>query len=151
MSTELKESIQVEVKAAMRAKDKQRLGALRLISAEIKRVEVDERIEVDDAGVLGILDKMAKQRRDSLNQFKEAGRDDLVAQEQFELDLLAEFMPEQLSEAELEAIVARLITQLGATGMQDMGKVMGAIKSEVQGQADMGLVGKIVKTKLAAS
>lgn len=134
----------------MRARDKQRLGALRLVSAEMKRIEVDERIELDDARVLAIFDKMAKQRRDSLSQYQQAGRDDLVAQEQFELDLLKEFMPAALDEAEIKALVAEVISETGASGMKDMGKVMAALKPKVQGRADMGQISNLVKAGLNA-
>jgi uncharacterized protein len=132
----------------MRARDKQRLGALRSISAEFKRVEVDERVELDDQRVLSILDKMCKQRRDSLTQFKSAGREDLVAQEQFELDVIGEFMPAQMDNAEIDALVTSVIAETGAASMRDMGKVMGQLKSQLQGRADMAVVGDLVKSKL---
>ncbi len=133
----------------MRAREKQRLGALRLMSAELKRVEIDERVELDDQRVLAIFDRMSKQRRDSLSQFKSAGREDLVAQEQFELDVISEFTPEQLSDQELEELVAESIIQAGAESMRDMGKVMAALKSQVQGRADMSAVGAMVKSRLS--
>ena len=148
MSSEIKLQIEAEVKAAMRAREKQRLGALRLMTAELKRIEVDERKELSDADVLALLDKMAKQRRDSLSQYQQAGRDDLVAQEQFELDLLQEFMPEPLSEEALTALVDKAVDESGAESMKDMGKVMGLLKVEVQGRADMGQVGALVKARL---
>ena len=149
MSSDLKLQVDTEVKAALRARDKQRLGVLRLIMADIKRVEVDERKELTDTDVLGLLDKMSKQRRDSLSQFQQAGRDDLVAQEQFELDVLQEFMPVQLERSELEALVAAAVATSGAESMKDMGKVMGLLKAQIQGRADMGEVGVLVKASLA--
>jgi len=132
----------------MRARDKQRLGTLRLISAEFKKVEVDERIELDDPRVLAILDKMTKQRRDSLSQYESAGRSDLAEQEQFELDVISQFMPEQMTEAEIAALVDEAVASVGAESIRDMGKVMGALKSQVQGRADMSVVGELVKAKL---
>ncbi len=140
--------IKAEVKSAMRAKQKKRLSALRLVTAEFKRVEVDERIEVDDARALSILDKMAKQRRDSITQYTEAGRDDLAAVEQFEIDVLSEFLPEALSEDELSQLVADAIAQTSATSMQAMASVMGILKPQVQGRADMAQVSRLVKSQL---
>ncbi len=148
MSSDTKLQIEAEVKDAMRARDKQRLGVLRLIMSEFKRVEVDERIELEDPRVLVILDKMSKQRKDSLTQFEAAGRDDLVAQESFELDILKEFMPQQLSLEEVKSIVEAVISELGATSIQDMGKVMGMLKLKVQGRADMAEIGSLVKASL---
>lgn len=148
--SKIKERVDGAVKDAMRARDKQRVGALRMISAEFKRVEVDERIELDDQRCLAILDKMTKQRRDSLAQYESAGRQDLVDQEQFELDLIAEFMPEALSDDELDSLVAASIDEAGATSMKDMGQVMGILKPQVQGRADMGEVSKLVKQALTA-
>ncbi|GAA6146173.1 MAG: glutamyl-tRNA amidotransferase [Thalassolituus sp.] len=136
------------VKAAMRAKEKERLSALRLITAEFKKVEVDERIEVDDERALQILDKMCKQRRDSIKQYQDAGRDELAAVEQAEIDVISEFLPEAISDDELTQMVADAIAQSGAAGMQDMGKVMGILKPKVQGRADMGQVSKMVKSQL---
>lgn len=141
--------IKEDMKAAMRAKDKVRLGAIRLIQAEIKRIEVDERIELDDARVLAILDKMSKQRRDSLTQFKEAGRDDLADQEQIELDVIAEFLPAPLGDDELAALIKQAVADSGAASMQDMGKVMAILKPQVQGRADMADVSQKIKAKLA--
>ena len=145
----LKALITSEMKVAMRAKDKPRLGTIRLIQAEIKRLEVDERIELDDARVLAILDKMSKQRRDSLSQFKAAGRDDLADQEQLELDVIAEFLPAALSDAELETLINQAIADSGAQAMPDMGKVMAILKPQVQGRADMGSVSKQIKARLS--
>lgn len=145
----LKVRITTEMKAAMRAKDKPRLGTIRLIQAEIKRIEVDERIELDDTRVLAILDKMSKQRRDSLSQFKDAGRDDLAEQEQLELDVIAEFLPAALSDEELQTLIDQAVADSGAQAMSDMGKVMGILKPQVQGRADMGAVSKQIKARLS--
>ncbi|MBU2039525.1 MULTISPECIES: GatB/YqeY domain-containing protein [Gammaproteobacteria] len=147
MST-LVATIKDAVKAAMRAKEKERLNALRLAQAEFKRVEVDERIEIDDERALAILDKMTKQRRDSIAQYSAAGRDDLAAVEQYEIDVLSEFLPEALSEEELAKLVADAIAQSGAASMQDMGKVMGILKPQVQGRADMAQISQLVKSQL---
>ena len=143
------ERVADQVKIAMKARDKQRLAALRLMMAEFKRVEVDERIELDDARVLAILDKMTKQRKDSQAQFKEAGRTDLEEKEGFELAIIGEFMPEQLGKEEIVDLVATVISQIGASGMQDMGKVMGILKPKVQGKADMSQVSALVKSRLS--
>ena len=145
----LKEDLKQAMKAAMKAGDKPRLGAIRLMQAEIKRIEVDERIEVDDERVLAVLDKMQKQRRDSIAQFDEAGRDDLSAVEKAELEVIQDFLPAALGEDELAAIVSAAIESTGASAMSDMGKVMGVIKPQVQGRADMGQVSKLVKAGLA--
>lgn len=144
----LKETITQATKDAMKARAKERLAALRLINAEIKRVEVDERIELDDARILAILDKMTKQRRDSITQYEKAGRPELAAVEQAEISVIQEFLPEQLSEAEIGDIVAAAVQNTGAAGMADMGKVMAQVKPQVQGRADMGLVSKLVRTRL---
>lgn len=148
MST-LKDQLQSDVKAAMKSRDKRSLGALRLIMAELKRREVDERNELQDQDILVILEKMTKQRRDSLTQYEAAGRSDLAEQEQFELDLIAAYMPEPIGEDELTAMVEAAITTTGASAMADMGKVMAVLKSEVQGRADMGQVSRIVKASLS--
>jgi len=145
----LKVRIKTEMKTAMRAKDKPRLGTIRLIQAEIKRIEVDERIELDDTRVLAILDKMSKQRRDSLSQFNDAGRDDLAAQEQTELDVIAEFLPAALTDEELQQLIDQAVTASGAQAMSDMGKVMGILKPQVQGRADMGAVSQQIKARLS--
>ena len=141
-------TIKDAVKAAMRAKEKERLSALRLITAEFKKAEVDERIDIDDERALQILDKMCKQRRDSIKQYEDAGRDELAAVEQAEIDVISEFLPEAISDDELTQMVADAIAQSGAAGMQDMGKVMGILKPQVQGRADMGQVSKMVKSQL---
>jgi uncharacterized protein len=148
MSSDIKLQVEAEVKNAMRARDKQRLGVLRLIMSEFKKVEVDERIDLEDVRVLAILDKMTKQRKDSLSQFEAAGRDDLVAQERFELDVLREFMPQPLSKEEVKSIVEAAISEVGASSIRDMGKVMGILKPRVQGRADMGEIGSLVKSSL---
>lgn len=146
--TTLKYRITEAMKDAMRAREKQRLGAIRLILADIKRIEVDERIEVDDTRVLVILDKMNKQRRDSIAQFDAAGRDDLSAQEHAELAVIAEFLPAALSEQELDKLIAEAITESQAESMRDMGKVMGLLKPQLQGRADIAAVSQQVKARL---
>ncbi len=144
----LKATINSAMKSALKAGDKPRLGAIRLMMAEMKRVEVDERIELDDQRVLAILDKMLKQRRDSFSQYQAAGRDDLASQEAFEISVIEEFMPARLGQEELEAIVRAAIADSGASSMQDMGKVMALVKPQTQGRADMGAVSKMVKALL---
>lgn len=146
----LKAQLTEAMKDAMRAREKDRLGAIRLILADIKRIEVDERIEVDDTRVLAILDKMCKQRKDSITQFAAAGRDDLVAQEQLELSVIGEFMPAQLSEAEVADIISVSLKELGISSMKDMGKAMAALKEKLQGRADMAQVSKQLKSLLSA-
>ena len=148
MADTIKMRADTEVKSAMKARDKERLAALRLIMAEFKRVEVDERIELDDERCLAILDKMTKQRKDSLTQYQDAGRDDLASRESLELSIIAEFLPAQLDDAEIAALVQTAIADSGAAGMQDMGKVMGALKPQLQGRADMGQVSALVKEQL---
>jgi len=144
----LKDRILSDVKDAMRAKDKPRLGTLRLITASIKQQEVDERIELDDTQVLTLLDKMCKQRRESISQFEKAGRDDLIAQEVLELDLIQTYLPEQLSEAEIAALIEETMAATGAASIKDMGKVMGQLKPKLQGRADMSAVSALIKAKL---
>jgi uncharacterized protein YqeY len=141
--------VTAEVKVAMRARDKPRLGALRLIMADFKKIEVDERIELDDERVLVILDKMTKQRKDSLKQFEDAGREDLANQEALEIAVIAEFLPDQLSDNEVSGLVKAAIAETGAASMQDMGKVMAIVKPQVQGKADMGAVSGLVKAQLS--
>jgi len=136
------------MKDAMRAKAKVRLGTIRLIQADIKRIEVDERIEVDDARVLVILDKMVKQRRDSIKQYEAASRQELADVEQAEIEVIQEFLPEALSEDELAAMIDDAIASTGAESMKDMGKVMGIIKPKIQGRADVGAVSGLIKGKL---
>ena len=148
MSSAIQHAINEAVKDAMRAKAKERLMTLRLITSEFKRIEVDERIELDDARVLAVLDKMVKQRRDSAKQYSENGRPELAEREQFEIGVIQEYLPQQLTEAELRTLVQEAAATLGATGMADMGKLMGAVKPQVQGRADMGLVSQLVKAQL---
>ena len=149
-TSEIKTRVENAVKDAMRARDKQRLGALRLTMAEIKRVEVDERIELDDARVLAVFDKMVKQRKESLAQYEQAGRADLAEQEQFELDLLREFMPEALDESAIVALIDAALRETGASSVKEMGQVMAALRPKVQGRADMAQVSALVKARLAA-
>ena len=146
----LKEQIQDDVKNAMRARDKARLGTLRMVTAAIKQVEVDQRVTPDDAAVLAVLDKMAKQRRESLEQYEKAGREELAAQERYELGVLAAYLPEPLGEDELAKLVDEAITSTDASGMQDMGKVMGILKPQVQGRADMKALSGVVRARLNA-
>lgn len=144
----LKSRLTEAMKAAMRAQDKARLGTIRLILADIKRVEVDERIEVDDARALVVLDKMAKQRRDSISQFRGAGRDDLADAETQELAVIAEFLPQPLTADEITALIEQAVADSGAAGAADMGKVMALLKPAIQGRADMAAVSKQVKARL---
>ena len=137
-----------DVKDAMRSRDKPRLATLRLITAAIKQQEVDERIELDDAQVLALLDKMCKQRRESISQFEKAGRDDLIAQEVSELELIQTYLPEQLGDDEIAALIDEAMTATGAASIKDMGKVMGQLKPKLQGRADMGAVSAMIKAKL---
>ncbi|KTD38938.1 Yqey-like protein [Legionella nautarum] len=145
----IKDSISNDLKDAMRARDKKKLDTLRLITAAVKQVEVDERIVVDDERMLIILDKLAKQRKESITQFEAAGRDDLVAQEQYELGVIGHYLPEPLSDKEIEALVAQAFTESGATKMSDMGKVMAILKPQLQGRADMSKVSLLIKAKLS--
>jgi len=144
----LRDTIKAAMKAAMRAREKAKLGTIRLILAEFKRIEVDERIEIDDARAMVVLDKMLKQRRDSAKIYQEAGRDDLAAQENLEITHIQEYLPAQLSEAELVTMVDAAIAASGATGMQAMGPVMGQLKPQLQGRADIGAVSQMVKSRL---
>jgi len=144
----LKQQITDAMKAAMKGGDKTRLGVVRLMLAAIKQREVDERIELDDSQVLAVLDKMVKQRRDSIQQYGDAGRDDLAAVEAAEIEVIQEFLPEGLSEAEIVSIIEAAIAETGAESMRDMGKVMGIVKPLVQGRADVGQVSSLVKQKL---
>jgi uncharacterized protein YqeY len=145
----IKAALQEDIKAAMRAKDGDKLTTLRLITAAIKQKEVDDRVDLDDAGVLAILEKMVKQRKDSISQFQAGGRQDLVDKEQAELAILSTYMPEQLSEAEVAKAVDAALAQVGATGPQDMGKVMAVLKPSLAGKADMGLASQLLKARLA--
>lgn len=148
MTSAIQQTINESVKDAMRAKAKERLGTLRLITAEFKRIEVDERIELDDARVLAVLDKMVKQRRESAKQYSENGRPELAEQELFEISVIQEFLPQQLSENEIHALVQDAAAELGVSSMADMGNLMAAVKPKVQGRADMGLVSQLVKAQL---
>jgi len=146
--SELQNRIHDEMKAAMRAKDKPRLGIIRLIQSEFKRIEVDERIDLDEARVLAVLDKMVKQRRDSAKQYEDADRQELADQEHFEITIITEFLPQALTEEEIVTLIDDAVTATSASGMQDMGKVMGILKPQLQGRADMGAVSKLIKAKL---
>ncbi|WP_118181566.1 GatB/YqeY domain-containing protein [Paraburkholderia phosphatilytica] len=145
----LKDRINDDMKAAMRARETERLGTIRLLLAAIKQREVDERVTLDDAAVTAVIDKMIKQRKDSISQFETAGRTDLVDKEKAELGVLSAYMPEQLGEAEMAAEVQAAIAQVGAAGPQDMGKVMGVLKPKLAGRADMTAVSGLVKAALA--
>lgn len=149
MSESLQERLSGAVKSAMKAADKPRVGALRLILAGIKQQEVDSRAAVDDDAVIALLTRMAKQRRESIQQFEAAGRQDLADKEHYELGVITEFLPEQLGEAEIEAAVTRAISESGATSMRDMGKVMAVLKPALAGKADMAAVSAVVKARLA--
>ena len=149
MASPLKQRIQLDVTDAMRAKDKARLGTLRLVTAAIKQIEVDTRDELDDPGVLAVLEKMLKQRRDSLQQYSDAGRQDLADQESYEIGIIEAYMPAALPAEELAGLIDAAIAEAGAETMRDMGKVMGLLKSQVQGRADLGAVSASVKQKLA--
>ena len=148
-NTTLRDSINDALKNAMRAKEKERVAVLRLVMSEFKRIEVDERIEVEDARALAVLDKMIKQRRDSEQQYCAAGRDELAAQEAYEVSQIQAFMPAALSSDELSAIVTQAIKDAGVADMRDMGKAMALIKPQVQGRADMGEVSKLLKEQLS--
>ena len=147
----LKDEITADMKTAMKGGDKDRLGVIRLILAAIKQREVDERIVLDDAQVLAVVEKMIKQRRDSITQFRAAAREDLASKEEYEVGVIQGYMPAQLGEAEIDAIVAKAIADAGATGAKDMGKVIGLVRPQVAGRADMGKVSEAVKRKLASS
>jgi uncharacterized protein YqeY len=146
----LKSRIQEDVKSAMRAHQREQLATLRLVTAAIKQIEVDERIELNDEQVLAVLDKMLKQRRESLEQYEKADREDLAVVERFELDLIQDYLPEQLGEEELAALIQSAISESGASSIRDMGSVMNALRSQVQGRADMKAVSQAVKTQLTS-
>ena len=148
--SDLVTTVKAEMKAAMKARAKERLATIRLIQAEFKRVEVDERIDIDDSRALSILDKMVKQRRDSSTQYRDAGREELAAKEDAEIAVIQEFLPEQLSTGDIEALIDEALAGIDATGMAAMGPLMGAIKPKLQGRADMGEVSKLVKAKLTS-
>jgi uncharacterized protein YqeY len=145
----LKDQITEDMKSAMRAKETARLGTIRLLLAAIKQREVDDRIVLDDAAVIATVEKMIKQRKDSISQFEKAGRDDLVAVESAEMTILQAYLPAQMSDAEVQAAVAAAVAATGAAGPQDMGKVIGALKAQLAGKADMGKVSGLVKAALA--
>ena len=145
----LKTEITNAMKDAMRAKDKERLGTIRLVLSEIKRVEVDERIDPDDARITSIMDKMVKQRRESIKQYTEGGRQELADKEQSEIEVIQEFLPQPLSEEEIDALIAEAVSATGAASMQDMGKVMGMLKPKLAGRADMGNVSQKIKATLS--
>jgi len=145
----LKDQITDDMKTAMRARETERLGTIRLLLSAIKQREVDERVTLDDAAITAVIDKMIKQRKDSISQFQTAGRDDLVAKEQAELVVLAAYMPEQMSEEAINAEIQAAVAATGAAGPQDMGKVMGVLKPKLAGRADMTAVSGLVKAALA--
>jgi uncharacterized protein len=148
MSEHLRDKIQSEIKIAMKSKAAGRLGTLRLISAAIKQIEVDERISLDDTGILKVLTKMVKQRRDALDQFQKGEREDLAQKEATEIEIIQEFLPESIPEAELLTMVTEAVIQTGASNIKDMGKVMGVIKPKIEGRADLGLVSTLIKQAL---
>ena len=146
----IKTQISNDVKDAMRSKDKDRLAALRLILAAFKQKEVDERIELSDEESISVLNKMAKQHRDSIEQFGQANRDDLIKKEQLELDIIESYLPEKLSEEEVNLLIDEAISETGANSVKDMGKVIGLLKEKLQGQADMGEVSRLIRDKLGS-
>ena len=146
----LKAKLTEDMKTAMKAGEKDRLAVIRLINAGIKQREVDERIQLDDTQVLSVLEKMVKQRKDSVAQFTTAGRDDLVAQENYEIGVIEGYLPAKMGDAELAALVDAAVAEAGATGPKDMGKVMGLAKAKAAGKADMGKVSELIKAKLAS-
>ncbi|MBN3002728.1 GatB/YqeY domain-containing protein [Chromobacterium alkanivorans] len=145
----LKQRISDDMKSAMKARESDKLAAIRLLLAAIKQKEVDERVELDDAGVVAVIDKMLKQRRDSVSQYEAAQRQDLADKEKFEMNVLMAYMPQQLSAEEVDAVVAKAVADSGAAGMQDMGKVMGLLRPQLAGRADMAQVSACIKAKLA--
>ncbi len=146
----LKDRIQEDMKAAMRARDSQRLGTIRLLMAAIKQKEIDERVTLNDSEILAVIDKMVRQRRDSIEQFTKANRNDLVDIESFEIKVLQEYLPEPLSDEEVEIIITEAIKETGATSIKDMGKVMALVKPKIQGRADMSQISAKIKTLLQA-
>ncbi len=149
--SDLQKQIQVSVISAMKSGEKERLKIIRLMTSAMKQIEIDERIELDDARIIAILDKMVKQRRESISQFKTAGRDDLVKQENYEIDIIQEFLPQALSEEEVDTIVSQAIEQTGASSIKDMGKVMGLVRPQIIGRADMGEVSGRIKSTLSSN
>lgn len=150
MADSLKDQITADMKEAMRAKDKDTLGTIRLIQAAIKQIEVDERVELDDSRVLAVLDKMVKQRRDSISQYRDARREELAAREEAEISIIQKYLPAALSESEIDALIEEAISNSGAQSMQNMGKIMGQLKPKLQGRADMGAVSARIKARLSA-
>ena len=150
MSSILKPQLTTDMKSSMKSGDKKRLGVVRLMLAAIKQIEVDERIELDDTRILAVLDKMVKQRRESISHYSDAGRDDLVVVEQAEIEIIQEYLPEALSEAEINDLVEQSIAATGAATIKDMGKLMGVLKPQLQGRADMGKVSQLIKSRLSA-
>ena len=146
----LKTRIQEEMKDALRQGDRRRLSVIRLILAAVKQREIDDRVELDDAGVLGVLHKMTKQRRDSIDQYRAADREDLADQERYEVDVIATYLPAQLDEAAVNAAIDAAVAETGAASMRDMGQVMGLLKGRLEGRADMGAVSAAVKARLGA-
>lgn len=147
--SQLKQLITNDMKLALKAQDKSALKAIRMILGAIKQKEIDERIDLDDTQVMAVIQKMVKQRKDSISQFSDAGRTDLVEVEEAELSIINNYMPKQLSEAEIEEAVDKAISDSGADSMKDMGKLMGILKGQLDGQADMGLVSQLIKSKLS--
>ena len=147
--SQLKQLITNDMKLALKAQDKTALKAIRMILGAIKQKEIDERIDLDDTQVMAVIQKMVKQRKDSISQFSDAGRTDLVEVEEAELSIINNYMPKQLSEAEIEVAVEKAISDSGADSMKDMGKLMGILKGQLDGQADMGLVSQLIKSKLS--
>ncbi len=145
----LREQLNEDIKTAMKAREAEKLGALRLLLAGVKQREVDERITLDDAGVIAVIEKMIKQRKDSISQYEKAARQDLAEKEKFEISILQAYLPQQLSQAEVDAIIADAVASTGAKSAADMGKVMGVVKPRLAGKADMGKVSSLVKAKLA--
>jgi len=146
----LSEQLKDAMKVAMRAKDKERLGTIRMALAAVKQIEVDERITLDDDGVLKVLIKMVKQRKDAITQYNDAGRPELADKEAAEIKVIEDFLPQALTEQEIADLIDKAVTELNASGMQDMGKVMGKLKPQMQGRADMAVVSGIIKARLTA-
>jgi uncharacterized protein YqeY len=145
----LRDQLNEDIKSAMKARETERLNALRLLSAAVKQREVDERITLDDAAVVSVIEKMIKQRKDSISQYEKAARQDLADKEKYEISVIEKYLPQQLSQAEIDAVIAEAIASTGAKGAADMGKVMGVVKPRLAGRADMGKVSGLVKAKLA--
>jgi uncharacterized protein len=149
MTMSLRNRIQDDIKTAMRGKQRERLAILRMLSAAIKQKEVDERVELDEAAITAVVEKMVKQRRESIRQYRDGGRDDLADREAAEITILEEYLPEPLAEEELDKLIESAVSESGAESMKDMGKVMGLLKPRIQGRADMGEVSKRIKARLA--